>query len=113
MKDELKKDLEESKRVLESYKWYGQMVTDAINALEEVERYLIYPSEERQVQVKEILVQMKNQIGPYKDFVPQVVRTVDKVLEWLSTPKNSLEKAGVTLDSHERDIDKKDKNTEI
>ena len=56
---------------------------------------------------------MKNQIGPYKDFVPQVVRTVDKVLEWLSTPKNSLEKAGVTLDSHERDIDKKDKNTGI
>ena len=82
--EELMKDIEASKRLLESYRGYGQMVVDAINALEEIERYIDNPTEEELPRIKEIANLMNNSIGPYKGFVPQVASTIGKVLEYLN-----------------------------
>jgi len=82
--EELKKSIEASKKLLKSYRGYGQMVVDAINALNEIEKYIDDPSEEELPRIKEIANEMNSKIGPYKGFVPQVASTIDKILEYLN-----------------------------
>lgn len=82
--EELKKSIEASKKLLESYRGFGQMVVDAINALEEIEKYVDNPSEEDLPRIKGIADEMNRGIGPYKGFVPQVASTIDMILEYLN-----------------------------
>jgi len=82
--EELKKSIEASKKLLESYRGYGKMVVDAISALEEIDKYIDNPSEEELPRIKEIANEMNSKIGPYKGFVPQVASTIDMILEYLN-----------------------------
>ena len=83
--EDLKKDIKASKKILGGYRGYGQMVVDAINAFDEIEKYIEDPSEENFPRIKAIVNEMNSRISPYKGFIPQVASTIDKVLDYLNT----------------------------
>ncbi|MGD2201209.1 MAG: hypothetical protein PVJ38_06240 [Candidatus Bathyarchaeota archaeon] len=85
MTEELKGELQKSKRVLENYRWFGKRVEEAIAALDIIDRYIDDPTPEERPRIVEIVTQMREELGPYKGFVPVVVDTMSKVQEWLDT----------------------------
>ena len=85
MREELKVGIKESKKVLEGYKWFGSMVGEAINALDEVDRYVDDPQPGAKDRIKEIVKEMQARLGGYASFVPVLVETLKKLDTWLET----------------------------
>ena len=85
MREELKVGIKESKKVLEGYKWFGSMVGEAINALDEVDRYVDDPQPEAKDRIKGIVKEMQARLGGYASFVPVLVETLKKLDTWLDT----------------------------
>jgi hypothetical protein len=85
MKDELKEGIRESKKVLESYKWFGSQVEEGLNALDEVDRYIDDPKPDDKDRITGIVKEMKARLGGYAGFVPALVETLTNLEKWLET----------------------------
>ena len=83
MKEEIKEGIQESRKALEGYRWFGKLVQEAVNALDEIERYVDDPQPEEKPKIVGIVKEMKARIGPYKSFVPSLVETLTKLETWL------------------------------
>ena len=83
MNMELKEGIQESKKALEGYRWFGSQVQEALNALDEIERYVDDPKPEEKTRITVILGEMKARLGPYSGFVPVLVDTLTKLDAWL------------------------------
>ena len=85
MIEELKKGIQESKKALEGYSWFGSLVQEALKALDEIDRYVDDPKPEEKARIVGIVKEMKAGLGPYTGFVPVLVETLKKIEEWLET----------------------------
>lgn len=83
MNEELKGGIRESKKVLEGYRWFGSQVQEALNALDEIERYVNDPQPEEKPRIAGIVKEINARLGPYKGFVPVLVDTLTKLGAWL------------------------------
>lgn len=81
--DEISKIIADSKGFLEDYKMYGQMVSDAINALDRLEGLVADPSNENLAEALTIAKELNNQLGPYSVYVPSISASLEKLLQWL------------------------------
>ena len=81
--EEIRKTIEDSKRFLEDYKSYGQMVTDAINSLDRIDELVADPSDENLSEALDITKELNSQMGPYKAYVPILSEAIDKLLKCL------------------------------
>jgi hypothetical protein len=85
MSEEIKEGIKESKKVLEGYKWFGGQVVEALNALDEIERYVDDPQPEDKDRITGIVKEMQARLGRFASFVPVLVETLAKLDEWLET----------------------------
>ncbi len=85
MIEELKKGIRESKKALEGYRWFGNLVQEALKALDEIDRYVDDPKPEEKARIDGIVKEMKAGLSPYAGFVPVLVETLKKIEEWLET----------------------------
>ena len=83
MNEELKEGIQQSKKALEDYKWFGSQVQEALNALDEIERYVDDPKPEGKPRITGIVKEIKSRLGPYSGFVPVLVDTLTKLDAWL------------------------------
>ena len=59
------------------------MIQQALGALDEIERYVDDPQPEKKPRIAGIVKEMNARIGPYKGFVPVLVKTLMKLDAWL------------------------------
>ena len=59
------------------------MIQQALGALDEIERYVDDPQPEKKPRIAGIVKEMNVRIGPYKGFVPVLVKTLMKRDAWL------------------------------
>ena len=85
--ENLRKDIETSKGILENYRTYGQFVVDAINAFTRLDELIADPSPDNVSEALGIATELDSQIGPYKGFVPQIALTIEEILKWLREKK--------------------------
>jgi hypothetical protein len=83
MTEELKEGIKESKKALEGYRWFGSQVQEALNALDEIERYVDDPDPEEKARIAGIVKEAMARLGPYKGFVPVLIDTLTKLDAWL------------------------------
>jgi hypothetical protein len=85
MNEELKEGIQESKKLLDGYKWFGSQVEEALRALVEIDRYVDDPKPEDKDRITGIVKEMKARLGGYAGFVPALVETLNNLEEWLET----------------------------
>ena len=85
MNEEIKEGIKESKKVLEGYRWFGSMVGEAINALDEIDHYIDDPQPGYKLRITGIVKEMQARLGGYASFVPVLVETLKKLDTWLET----------------------------
>ena len=73
--------LSESKKFLEAYKMYGQIVTDTINYLTEIEKLITDRSYQEAYKLSTNLVK---QLSSYRSFIPDLAVKIDRVNEILN-----------------------------
>jgi hypothetical protein len=83
LNEEMREGIRDSKKALEGYRWFGSQVQEALNALDEIERYVDDPKPEEKPRIAGIIKEMKARLGPYKGFVPVLVDTLTKLDAWL------------------------------
>lgn len=83
MKEELREGIRESRKTLEGYRWFGSQVQEALNALDEIERFVDDPKPEEKPRITVIGREMKARLGPYSGFVPVLMETLTKLNAWL------------------------------
>jgi hypothetical protein len=83
LNEEMREGIRDSKKALEGYSWFGSQVQEALNALDEIERYVDDPKPEEKPRIAWIIKEMKARLGPYKGFVPVLVKTLTKLDAWL------------------------------
>ena len=59
------------------------MIQQALGALDEIERYVDDSQPEKKPRIAGIVKEMNARIGPYKGFVPVLVKTLMKLDAWL------------------------------
>ena len=82
-KEEIREGIRESRKALEGFRWFGSMIKEALNALDEIELYVEDPQPEKKPRISGIVKEMNARIGPYKGFLPILVNTLMKLDEWL------------------------------
>jgi hypothetical protein len=83
MNEELKAGIQESRKALQGFRWFGSQVQDAMNALDEIEQYIDDPQSELKPRIAGIVREMKARLGPYSSFLPVLVETLTKLDAWL------------------------------
>ncbi len=83
MKEELREGIRESRKTLEGYKWFGSQVQEALDALDEIERFVEDPKPEDKPRIAGIVREMKARLGPYSGFVRVLMETLAKLDAWL------------------------------
>ena len=83
MNEELKEGIRESRKALEGFRWFGSQVQEALNALDEIERYVDDPKSDEKPRIAGIVREMKARLGPYSGFIPVLVKTLTKLEAWL------------------------------
>ena len=82
-KEEIREGIRESRKALEGFRWFGSMIKEALNALDEIELYVDDPQSEEKPRISGIVKEMIARIGPYKGFVPVLVKTLANLDTWL------------------------------
>ena len=83
MKEELREGIRESRKALEGYRWFGSQIQEALNALDEIERFVDDPNPEEKPRITGIVREMKARLGPYSGFVRVLMETLTKLDTWL------------------------------
>jgi hypothetical protein len=81
--NEIREGIRESRKTLKGFRWFGIMVQEALKALDEIELYVDDPQPEEKPRIARIVKEMNERIGPYKGFVPVLVKTLTKLDAWL------------------------------
>ena len=74
------KMVNDSKKFLEPYKIYGQMITDGISQLEKLHELILNKAYE---EAYKLSCSMCEQIAGYRGFVPKLVDNLEKIREIL------------------------------
>ncbi len=80
--EELKQGILESRQTLETYRWFGNQVQEALDALDEIEKYIDNPKPEERQRIFRILEEMKHRLSSYKRFVPVLIETIKNIENW-------------------------------
>jgi hypothetical protein len=80
--DEALTIIEDSKKFLEPYKVYGQMISDGISQLEKLE---VLIRDKAYLDAFKLSNTMSEQISGYRSFVPRLADNIDKIKEILRT----------------------------
>ena len=72
--------IEDSKKFLEPYKIYGQMISDGISQLEKLE---VLIRDKAYLDAFKLSNAMSEQISGYRSFVPRLADNIDKIKEIL------------------------------
>ena len=68
--------INDSKKFLEPYRIYGQMITDGISQLEKLEKLILDKANE---EAYKLSCSMCEQIASYRSFVPQLADNLEKI----------------------------------
>ncbi len=83
MIEAIKEGLQDSRKALNGYRWFGSLVEEALSALDEIARYVDEPQPEDKGRITSIVQEMRGRMGPYSGFVPVLVDTLKKLEVWL------------------------------
>jgi hypothetical protein len=83
--EELRKRIKEAVAVIESYRGFGPMVDDGIDALNRIDACVAEPTPERVAEAKSLLEGLNREIGPYRSYVPTVALALQELNEWMKT----------------------------
>jgi hypothetical protein len=83
--EELRKRIKEAVAVIESYRGFGPMVDDGIDALNRIDACVAEPTPERVAEAKSLLEGLNREIGPYRSYVPTVALVQQELNEWMKT----------------------------
>jgi len=83
--ENLRKRIKEAVAVIESYRGFGPMVDDGINAFNRIDACVAEPTPERVAEAKRLLEGLNRLIGPYQSYVPIVAQTLQELNEWAKT----------------------------
>lgn len=72
--------IDDSKKFLEPYKIYGQMITDGISQLEKLEKIILDKENE---EAYKLSCSMCEQIAGYRNYVPQLADNLERIREIL------------------------------
>ena len=83
MKEELREGIQESRKILEGYRWFGSQVQEALDALDEIERFVDDPKPEGKPRIAGVVREMRARLSPYSGFVRVLMETLTKLDAWL------------------------------
>jgi len=83
MKEERREGIQESRKALEGYRWFGSQVQEALDALDEIERFVDDPKPEDKPRIEGMVREMKVRLGPYSGFIRVLMETLTKLDAWL------------------------------
>lgn len=81
----LREKVYEVVELLSSFRGLDSRVEDGINSFKYIGECISDPSEDRIQKSKALVLELKENIRPYRNFVPEVASTLEDVESWLST----------------------------
>ncbi|UCD45586.1 MAG: hypothetical protein JSV27_03625 [Candidatus Bathyarchaeota archaeon] len=81
--EELLKEIEACKRMLEGYRSYGQFVGEAIDAFSRLSEIIGDPSEESLKEGLKLAETLLKEMNPYRAYVPRIGIAIDEILKWI------------------------------
>jgi len=80
--ENLRKRIKEAVAVIESYRGFGPMVDDGINAFNRIDACVAEPTPERVAEAKRLLEGLNRLIGPYQSYVPIFAHSLSSCSVW-------------------------------
>jgi hypothetical protein len=81
--EELLKEIEACKKMLEGYKSYGQFVGEAIDAFSRLGEIIGDPSDEGIKEGLKLAETLHKEMNPYRAYVPRIGIAIDEILKWM------------------------------
>lgn len=81
--EELLKEIEACKGILNGYRSYGQFVGEAIDAFSRLGEIIGDPSEEGLKEGLKLAEMLHKEMNPYRVYVPRIGSAVDEILKWM------------------------------